>query len=430
MLYQSNYLLAAASQLPKENSFFSDSRFLVFLWGASICTVAVAFLLLCRYFRNNTCRSKIFGSLVFVLWGALTLVSFTCGAAIFSIFNYSSESASILFSEAVVYAIMVSSFIVTMQALFWESVERLFTVPKKIVGTVFFSTAFMCVANSMLMYTLIRSGLYELYIIYCEIVFEIIAVLFIIMCYWKDTVKTTNESGKTQRRNIVFTEPINYEIVKFHKTSQDLKYRALLSEYYKWIERFNHRFELNITQPVIAIKRPVRRRYYGLFFYNRNPLGLKYQIIINENYLKDSKFWHQIGTILHECLHLWQLLYGKPGRGNYHNRQFRDKALSLGLIVDRYGHTKYAAENSPFFNLLAEYNVELPSWCSVEKAQLKVSEKRVLNAANFKSKLNKYLLRIKTSSAIFCEKIKANLVQTDQAGQNPNTDTAQKETHE
>jgi hypothetical protein len=69
--------------------------------------------------------------------------------------------------------------------------------------------------------------------------------------------------------------------------------------------------------------------------------------------------WQTLGTLLHEMLHGWQQSYGRPGNGRYHNKQFRQKAESLGLIVDQCGHTRYAAD-SPLVRLLEKHGVHLP----------------------------------------------------------------------
>lgn len=39
-----------------------------------------------------------------------------------------------------------------------------------------------------------------------------------------------------------------------------------------------------------------------------------------------------LSTLVHEMVHQWQFVYGKPGRGRYHNRQWADKMESIGLM--------------------------------------------------------------------------------------------------
>jgi len=97
---------------------------------------------------------------------------------------------------------------------------------------------------------------------------------------------------------------------------------------------------------------------------------MNYEIAIDEHHAESDEFWKPLGTLLHEMLHLWQHIHGAPPRSfafNYHNTQFREKAATLGLIVDRWGNTCYLPGNSPFFNLLNEYGVTPPSLPPIEK---------------------------------------------------------------
>ena len=94
------------------------------------------------------------------------------------------------------------------------------------------------------------------------------------------------------------------------------------------------------------------------FAYGHNGFGLKGEIIINRSHLK-GEFWEVLGTLLHELLHGWQQAHGKPGRGNYHNKEFRDKAASYGLLIDHRGVTQYVPE-SRFFELLKRHGIRPP----------------------------------------------------------------------
>lgn len=37
-------------------------------------------------------------------------------------------------------------------------------------------------------------------------------------------------------------------------------------------------------------------------------------------------------TLVHEMVHLWQVDFGKPSRGGYHNREWADKMIEVGLM--------------------------------------------------------------------------------------------------
>ena len=45
---------------------------------------------------------------------------------------------------------------------------------------------------------------------------------------------------------------------------------------------------------------------------------------------RDDIEWHS--TLVHEMCHLWQEDFGKPSRGGYHNRQWADKMIQVGLM--------------------------------------------------------------------------------------------------
>ena len=79
-------------------------------------------------------------------------------------------------------------------------------------------------------------------------------------------------------------------------------------------------------------------------------------------------------TEFHELLHEWQALYGKCGQGNYHNRQFRQKAGLYGLVVDARGHTW--VEPGRFTALLIEHGVDLESIPAVEEVMPRLRGKQ------------------------------------------------------
>ena len=73
------------------------------------------------------------------------------------------------------------------------------------------------------------------------------------------------------------------------------------------------------------------RRRYRQFRCGRNGFGLVDEIALDESHLACDPYAETPDTLLHESLHSWQKRHGRPGWRNYHNRQFRQKALSLGL---------------------------------------------------------------------------------------------------
>lgn len=69
-------------------------------------------------------------------------------------------------------------------------------------------------------------------------------------------------------------------------------------------------------------------------------------------------------------VHLWQHLHGKPGKGNYHHKQFRDKAASLGLMVSDRGEQWYVP-SSPFLDLLKQFDLSIPRFNDLQQPQPK-----------------------------------------------------------
>ena len=92
-----------------------------------------------------------------------------------------------------------------------------------------------------------------------------------------------------------------------------------------------------------------------------NYLGIKNQIVIDqyflEEWLRKKDYYELYGTLLHELLHAWQEEHGEPGKGSYHNKEYRDKAEEFGLFVSQQGQQDYESPTSPFLDLLIDNGV-------------------------------------------------------------------------
>jgi len=55
------------------------------------------------------------------------------------------------------------------------------------------------------------------------------------------------------------------------------------------------------------------------------------EIAINANSMIQGDEIELFQVIIHEMSHQWQQHYGTPGRGGYHNREWADKVLEIGL---------------------------------------------------------------------------------------------------
>ncbi len=149
-------------------------------------------------------------------------------------------------------------------------------------------------------------------------------------------------------------EPIN-DALKGHAEKAPWNHAALARDLYTWAERFNVEFKLNVTAPAIAIDRD-RTRFLGTYREGRDGYGIRDRITMNTAYL-DRPYWEVLRTLLHELLHQWQAVHGKTSRTAHHNREFREKARTLGLIVDAKGVTSH--EPGPFTALLDRHGVQV-----------------------------------------------------------------------
>ncbi len=155
------------------------------------------------------------------------------------------------------------------------------------------------------------------------------------------------------------SKPIYSVLAEHQRTEQEWELRELLTWLQTWAERFNSAFTLEVPEVSLCVDWLPRRRL-GHFRHGHNGFGLQAEITLNRRHLDRREPWELLGTLLHELLHAWQERHGRPGKNNYHNKQFREQARTLGLVIDTRGHTQYEPD-SPFFKLLAEHGVETPA---------------------------------------------------------------------
>ena len=185
-------------------------------------------------------------------------------------------------------------------------------------------------------------------------------------------------------QSVVGNTPIDdglevYLVLAQHQTAEQWNGRAFVAVLLTWAVRFNVEFKLDIPELALCLER-LPCNQYGRFRYGHNGFGLKGEIAMNTRYLIGHRaFWEILGTLLHEMLHAWQQAHGTPGKRNHHNAEFRQKAATVGLLIDERGVTGYAAR-SPFKELLAAHEVTTPVEEILPRAPLEPG----------KSKLNKW----------------------------------------
>jgi hypothetical protein len=150
-----------------------------------------------------------------------------------------------------------------------------------------------------------------------------------------------------------------YQTLAEHQRTEPWDDRDLLAFLQQWAERFDVEFKLGIPQLALQVDR-LRASTLGHFRVGHNGFGLKGEIAINRRYIRNRPVWGVLGTLLHEGLHAWQDVHGHPSARAHHNLEFRRKAASFGLLIDRRGVTDNVLE-SPFMDLLRDNGIEVPT---------------------------------------------------------------------
>ena len=160
-----------------------------------------------------------------------------------------------------------------------------------------------------------------------------------------------------------YVSPIYDALANHQQRETAWKHQTAISELLTWAERFNFEIKIEVPTVTLAIDRVRSRRCLSHYRCGHNGFGLRREIVISQRHVEESvsagAWFNVLATLLHELLHAWQDCYGKCGRGNYHNREFRRKAADLGLIVDERGVTQLG-HDTLFTAVLARYEVNVP----------------------------------------------------------------------
>ncbi len=169
------------------------------------------------------------------------------------------------------------------------------------------------------------------------------------------------------------TEPINIDLARHQEETQDWMHQSLAKDLHTWSERFILEFKLQTGVPALCLEQ-LRGRALGHYRHGRNGFGLRDEIAIDLPFAQAGPHWRVLGTVLHELIHSWQEHHGKSGRRNYHNGQFRAKALDFGLVVNSRGETQFLDPPSAFWRVLQKYGVEAPLLPQLEIAEKAASK--------------------------------------------------------
>lgn len=167
-------------------------------------------------------------------------------------------------------------------------------------------------------------------------------------------------------------------------------------------EYFNkHIFDSSLPEAMITLSR--RNGAFGYFYpqaFNQNGIMID-EIALTPSSLQ-RKTLESLSTLLHEQCHQWQQHYGKPGKNGFHNKQWANKMVKVGLnpysIVDGNKQTGYKCSHTineqGLFKEVAEkfisFRGELPLSGSLVtlKQTIKVNQRPKLICPSCKSTLS------------------------------------------
>lgn len=100
-----------------------------------------------------------------------------------------------------------------------------------------------------------------------------------------------------------------------------------------------------------------KRRNHGYFMSNcwiDGDDNVISEISINPDSMFNREVKEVFSTLVHEMCHLWQMLYGKPSKGNYHNGEFAKKMEDIGLMTSQSGMPEGKRTGSPMTHYIVE----------------------------------------------------------------------------
>jgi hypothetical protein len=92
-------------------------------------------------------------------------------------------------------------------------------------------------------------------------------------------------------------------------------------------------FDGALSRPMLIFTRSkkVTGGYFAPEKWSNGDGKMVHELSVNANLMEQGDEIHLFGIIVHEMTHQWQHEFGKPGRGGYHNREWADKCLEIGL---------------------------------------------------------------------------------------------------
>lgn len=112
-------------------------------------------------------------------------------------------------------------------------------------------------------------------------------------------------------------------------------YNALLEAY----EHFNRALFGGSLPPVlIVLQRQAKTMGYASHKRWKSEGGaFTDELAVNPEYFLGYPLLEVLQTLVHEMVHIWQYHFGNPGRRSYHNKEWANKMISIGLMPSSTG---------------------------------------------------------------------------------------------
>ena len=105
-------------------------------------------------------------------------------------------------------------------------------------------------------------------------------------------------------------------------------------------DHFNNRlFNGEIPSCLLTLQREKKTHGYFSFqrFVSKDGQTFTDEIALNPSYFSIVPPKEIMQTIVHEMVHAWQFHFGTPGRGRYHNKEWAEKMIEIGLMPSSTG---------------------------------------------------------------------------------------------
>lgn len=131
------------------------------------------------------------------------------------------------------------------------------------------------------------------------------------------------------------TEAVAHAIREHEVGVHGWAFRDTAARFNELFDRLNEQFlDTRLPKAVISLGPDLVVRY-GTYRIGRDELGVQHRIHLNSRHFGRSEARVAV-TLLHEMLHAFQHLYGKPGRRpRYHNAEFVDLCARTGFMIQR-----------------------------------------------------------------------------------------------